>query len=753
MSNLLLSSKIAIIEEQPTVRPIQGATLSDTAMEAITERGPVGGKPTLVQGAGQFTKIFGGFTANSEGALAAQMFFDNGGINLWVSRTVHYTDPTNPNTKTSASASVTLLTAVLLAGPAVLRPASGTAPYNLSPGDTVLVKLNGGGPVTATFNATAASVASTNAEPFVLVDGMTLNVAFDGGPVVAVVFHTASFSAIGAALATEVIAVINAAIAAAGASGVATADGGHHVVLTTTQLGSGASLQILAGTSNTALGFTPATTNGTGNVANIANVTATEVETVLVAAIGGAVTGSVVGGLPSVQTVATGPAVSLQVSSGTARTKIGYDLLLHSGTQAGALPTLLVTAKTDGAYGNVVQPEIAAPTNGTAGYFNVIVLKAGAVVEVWPNVNMIAESDPRYIETILNDPNNGSDYITVTDQDAAVASPSNIPAQGTFSMTGGSDGLTGLVDADFLGNAAGPTGLRCFDTTLGLRLLIVPGQATPAVHNGMLTYCEATRFGSMFAILDPPAATSAAGMVTYMESTALLTQASEYGAMFWPNVQIANPQTSVFGSAAAITVPPSGAIAGLCGRNDAAQPGGVYEAPAGVDFGRLLNVTGLETDEVKDENKRDLVAPALVNPIVGLEGLPIHVDGDQTLKSNGNFPTIGERRGVIYIEQSLKQGLAPFKHRKIKPSQLAALNRSITAFLLLQMKNDAFATDDPKTAFSVDTSGGINTPADAFARTENAGIGIATAKPADFIVLRVGQDTRALEAQLAAAAA
>jgi hypothetical protein len=34
----------------------------------------------------------------------------------------------------------------------------------------------------------------------------------------------------------------------------------------------------------------------------------------------------------------------------------------------------------------------------------------------------------------------------------------------------------------------------------------------------------------------------------------------------------------------------------------------------------------------------------------------------------------------------------------------------------------------------------------------NGRIGLATAKPAEFIILRVGQDTRALEAQLALAA-
>jgi len=746
MTQQLLSSKIAVVEEPPNVRPIQGTTTSDTACLCITERGPFG--PNLVQDPNAYKKLYGSFTANSEGAIAAQMFFDNGGTNLWVSRVVHYTDPTNPASKVSAQGSALLDTAVLSAGPATVRGNAG--PFNLSPADTLIGVVNGGSPATATFNATAAAVASSSAETFVLTDGMTVNVSFSG-VVVAVVFHTASFVSIGAALAVEVAAVINAAIAAASAGAVAGADSGHHVTLTTTQKGTGASVQILAGTANSALGLSTGTTSGTGNVANIAATTATEVETVAAGALTGT-TGSVVSGAPVLTTTAAGPSTSIQFTGGTARTKIGFDTAIHSGTQSGALPTLQVLGKTDGAYANQIVIEIQAATTAGTNYFDLIVLQAGAVVEPWPNVSM-NPSDPRYALTIVNDPVHGSDYITLDDESAAVASPNNNPAHGNFALAGGSDGLSGLVDADFIGSAAGLTGLRSFDQTPSLRLLIAPGQATPAVHNAMLTYCEAIRFGTMFAILDPPLGLSAQGIANYVQNVALLQESSEFGDIQWPNVKIANPQTSVFGASATIIVPPSGALAGRYGSNDAASPGGIYEAPAGVDFGRLNNVIGLETDEVKDEVKRDLVASALINPIVGLEGLPIHVDGSLTLKTTGPFPTIGERRGVIYIEQSLKTGLVFSKHRKIKPSLLAALDRATRAFMEIQRRNDAFASDDPKQAYFIDYGGGLNPPSEAFARRVNGRIGIATAKPADFIILRVGQDTRALEEELAKAAA
>jgi hypothetical protein len=74
----------------------------------------------------------------------------------------------------------------------------------------------------------------------------------------------------------------------------------------------------------------------------------------------------------------------------------------------------------------------------------------------------------------------------------------------------------GLDDRDFIGSEAGKTGLHALDRVQDLALLLVPGRATPAVHNAMLRYCEVARSGTVFAVLDPPANQSAAEMVTYV---------------------------------------------------------------------------------------------------------------------------------------------------------------------------------------------------------------------------------------------
>jgi phage tail sheath protein FI len=165
----------------------------------------------------------------------------------------------------------------------------------------------------------------------------------------------------------------------------------------------------------------------------------------------------------------------------------------------------------------------------------------------------------------------------------------------------------------------------------------------------------------------------------------------------------------------------------------------------------MFGVLGFETDEVLDERKRDLVYPRRINPLTTGPGLPRFIDGSRTLKGNGNFPYVAERRGVSFIARSLKQGLEFARHKNNTEGLRAQVRRTLTAFLLTQMNNGAFRTRDPETAFFVDVSEALNTPEVIFAGKLLARVGLATNKPAEFIVITISQDTRALDAALAVA--
>lgn len=428
-------------------------------------------------------------------------------------------------------------------------------------------------------------------------------------------------------------------------------------------------------------------------------------------------------------------------------TKATVSLKDKSG--GGGINTLRVDGKYVGVRGNNLSVKIAAATSGDSDEFNLTVLEGGIVKEVFPNLS-ITDADANYAETVINDAKTGSALIAVVDLDSATATPNDIPTNGTFALATGNDGLTSLADADFTGDPVG-TGLYAFDVVTGGRLLLAPGRATSAVHLALQDYAETWRGGSMFAILATPESNSASQMVTYVKTTAALLNRSEFSAIYWPKIKVVNPSTSVFGKASLVLTDPSGFIAGLCANTDGLRQGGVYDAPAGVERGILRGVVGLETDEVLKEAARDLVYPARINPITQLPGTPFFVDGNRTLKSGGNFPSIPERRGVIFIEQAVKDGLLFAKHTNNDERLRRTVNRTITSFLLRQMRDGAFASQKPEEAFFVDTSTAINTPSVVAAGILKVRVGLATNKPTDYIVLEFTQDTRRLDEEAALA--
>lgn len=405
--------------------------------------------------------------------------------------------------------------------------------------------------------------------------------------------------------------------------------------------------------------------------------------------------------------------------------------------------TLTVNGKYNGTYANGFKIMIAAATSGDATAFNLEVIDATSLVrETWPNVTMDTTS-PQYVVDVVNDPDSGSTLIAVVDASVSGSVSARRPVNVlSAAMSAGADGLASLADADYVGSSASATGLRALDVVDDLTVLAVPGVATTAVHNGIVTYCESTRGGQVFGILDPPANNTAAQIITYVTSTAALLGLSEYAAIYWPQILVENPSSDVYGSVVDITIPPSGHVAGMFSRNDNAKDGGVWTTPAGTEEGKLFSVDGFETTDVNKEPVRDLVFPQRINPIHTAKGQPKYVDGARTLKGDGNFPSVAQRRGVSFVERSIKSGIEYARHKNNTPALRAGLYRTVYAFLAQQTKNGAFASSDPAKAFFVDFGDALNTIANQVVGR----IGLATVQPAEFARLKFSQDTSALNA-------
>ena len=751
-STELLASKVVIIEEEPNIPAISSQPSAVLLACGITERGPIADR-ALFTSFDEYKRTYGGFTLNGQVAIAVYGFFANGGSFAWVTRTVHFTDLTDPNTNVADIGSVMLQNSGSAAAPAVVGPGSATETFVLADGEHIDIDA-GAGTIVSTFNMTPGTITDTVSYPMAALSGgetMGITIAGANGGLEQTIVAVG-----GETTALDIANLISSQLVGALVSIV-----GGQVVITTGINGTDASVQVTtAGTLNAILLFPTSVSAGTGNVADSAQVTSLEVEAVVEADHSVPNSVDVIlngGGTISIATVAVGVAETIQVIV-SSTVDFGLDNAVHTGSDSAAEDTLLCDGKTPGSYANALTIAVESASSGEAEKFDFKVLSDGVVKETFPNVTM-DETSVDWVETRVNHAQFGSDLIIVTDQLLAITVLLKRPATAvSAAMVGGDDGLTGLADSDYIGNPAGPTGLYAFDLVSTGRILIVPGVYTPAVHVAMMDYAEVWRNGSMLAVLDCPPQLTAQQVVTYVETTASILEYSEFGVIYWPWIKITNPQPSIFGDEATITIPPSGWISGKYANNDQ-RIGGIYESPAGTGggFGVIRGALGVEDDpgggsyhEVEDERKRDLVYPKRINPITRLPGTPWHIDGGRTLKSTSNFPNVGERRGVIFIEQTLAAGLVQFKHRFNNRTTRRQVKRVVTAFLTQEMNKGAFRSTNADEAFFVDVSDQLNPTVNEFAGILTVRIGLATNKPAEYIVVLVTQDTRALEESLVA---
>jgi len=740
MSGALLSSKIVNREEEPSLRAIPATKTAVIAACGTTERGPIG-VATLCQSWEDYTKVFGSFILTSDLTLAVWgIYQQDRGAWVYVTRTVHYTNLDTPTIATAAKAAVSIPGTSAVASAAVLT-GTVSATWALAPADTLIIDIDATGDDTATFDAAAARIVGGAAAGLPVNIGDTFDIRVDSWGVDQTITYSAGHATV------ELVAQdINAQ--AKGFSAIVV--GGATIDFLADTQGTDSSIELKAqtGTALTDIGHAvAAATTGTGDVANILAVTFLEAKAVIEADIlggSGCTVTQHASGFLIITSNTTGAASSVNVNATSlAEVKFGLSTTIVNGTATTTSTTLIATGYSEGTYFEDVRVVIAAASNAVATYFDMTVqTSAGVVLESFPNCQSADTAADDFVETVVT--RIGSQYMTVADQATTVQ-----PDNATYTPTGGDDGLTALDANDFLGTAAGQTGIHAFDTVESITILVIPGQTGTSLHNGQLTYCETDREGLVFAILDTNASLTPAQMVTYVKTTAALKGASEHGAIYWPEIKVRNPNKTIFGTDDTVTVPPAAWIAGVMSRNDDRREGGIYDPPGGTERGKITGLQGFENDDVLREEVRDLICPELINPITALDNHGRFIDGVKTLKADGNFPTIAERRGVSYMQRSVKDGTQFARHSNNDESLRARMFRTVFNFLRNQMKLGAFSTKTPSTAFFVDVSEALNPPSEVALFKVNGRIGLATQKPAEFIIWSWSQDTRALDDELA----
>ncbi|RZS58591.1 phage tail sheath family protein [Sphaerotilus mobilis] len=300
-----------------------------------------------------------------------------------------------------------------------------------------------------------------------------------------------------------------------------------------------------------------------------------------------------------------------------------------------------------------------------------------------------------------------------------------------LALTGGHDGLRpGL--AEF----AGPAGIASLDAIEDLTLVAAPGCTAPvsgepsapmpadapAVLDLLVAHAQRHRF--RVALLDAAPAASTA------EVQALRARFdARCAALYHPWVQVADPRTGQ-----ALRLPPSGFVAGLIARVDAAS--GVWKSPAGALPG---SVTGLALTLSKAELERLNAAGVNTLRDLGIRGRQVW--GARTLASDPQDRYLSVVRSIGWLQRSIEASIGWTVFETHGDALWSRVRGALEDFLLTVWRQGMLQGLQAEQAFFVRCDRSTMTQADLDAGRLVCLIGVAPIRPAEFMVFQVSART------------
>ena len=356
-------------------------------------------------------------------------------------------------------------------------------------------------------------------------------------------------------------------------------------------------------------------------------------------------------------------------------------------------------------------------------------------IETFPNVTFV--DSPRRLDRILA---TNSRLVRATGLGSAVL-PHNTATDAVWTSdtqsspvsTNGSDD-TGLVQADVLGSANDKTGLFALEKAEIFNLLVIPpytvaGDVDPALWPQAAAYCEQRR---ALLLIDPPSDWTTKDQAKSGIASFGIT--SKNAALYFPRILRPNP----FHDNRLEPFAPSGAVAGVCSRTDAAR--GVWKAPAGLEA-TLNGVVDLSVPLTDPENGE-------LNPL-GINCLRIRPaagptvwgartrQGDDRLASEWKYVPV--RRLALYLEESLYRGLQWVVFEPNDEPLWAQIRLNVGGFLQNLFRQGAFQGSTPQQAYFVKCDRETTTQNDIDRGIVNIVVGFAPLRPAEFVILKIQQ--------------
>ena len=384
--------------------------------------------------------------------------------------------------------------------------------------------------------------------------------------------------------------------------------------------------------------------------------------------------------------------------------------------------TLSLTAANPGAWGNNINVSIQL-TAGVTGYFDFTVYYGGTTasykVESFSTLSMTA-TDPRYAPSIINAQ---SAYLIAADAGATATGATRNPAVASnTSLASGADG-SAIASTDI----ASAVTVGIFDTVLQSLILNAPG-VTDAASVNFITAYAAFR-GDIFVVIDPIVDT-----VANQIALAATYTATSYAAVYYPTITINDPTNTTPGTVI-VAANPGGAIVGKYAATDASR--GVFKAPAGTS----VRLSGAIATPVLSPANLDALNTASV-PVNAIRFIPnsgIVIMGARTLQSGYASMYIPVRRSLIYLEKALVD-LTTFAI--FEPNDTVLYRRItdiVNNFLNKFWTKGGLRGSTSTQAFFVLCDTSNNTLTSVEAGQVNIQVGVSLQRPAEFVVINIGQ--------------
>ena len=267
------------------------------------------------------------------------------------------------------------------------------------------------------------------------------------------------------------------------------------------------------------------------------------------------------------------------------------------------------------------------------------------------------------------------------------------------------------------------------DVLIDMSLIAVPGMGSASMIDFAANYCEQRR--DCFFIADTTVADNSFDGVMALADA--VSNKNTYVAMYFPWINVRDIDT-----AGVVSIPPSGAVAGIYATIDALN--GVWKAPAGTTavLSGVEELSLISTNEHTEELNNNSV-----NSLVSFKNNEVVVWGARTLHlpSQSEFRYVPVRRLEIYIEQSIKTGIDWAVFEANNESLWAQLRGVTDGFLNTLYRSGALQGSRPSDAYFVKCDSETTTLQDIENGTVNIIIGFAPLKPAEFVIIKIGQKT------------